>query len=167
MNHSTRDLTKYMAAPVTQFLELRHPNDKGTGSALRIAYVRELGAKSRTLTVAIAPQNCGGGVPFVWDCGVSFALDFTDAAHVLQVFRGECESINEHKGLFHTTLDATNVFQMKHDILPTFGYVIEISNQFTDTHEIHRGRFVLTPAESLGLCEAISGMMSKLAALEY
>lgn len=167
MNHSTRDLTKYMAATVTQFLELRHPNAKGTGSALRIAYVRELGAKSRTLTVAIAPQNCGGGEPFVWESGVSYALDFTDAAHMLQVFRGECESIHEGKGLFQPTEDATNVFQLNHDISATFGYAVEISNHFKVPHDICRGRFVLTPAESLGLCEAISGMMSKLAALEY
>ena len=165
MNHSTRDLMNYMAAPVTPYMELRHPNVKGTGTALRMAYVRELGQKARTLTVAIAPQSCDGN--FAWACGVSFALDFTDAAHVLQVFRGECESIHDGKGLFQQTLDATNVLRMNHDLSATFGYAVEISNQFTDTHDINRGRFILTPAESLGLCEAISGMMSKLASLEY
>lgn len=165
MNHSTRDLTKYMAAPVTQYLELRHPNAKGTGTALRIAYVRELGQKARTLTVAIAPQSCDGN--FAWACGVSYALDFLDAAHVLQVFRGECESIHDGKGLFQKTADANNVFQLNHDISATFGYAVEIRNSFTDSRDINRGRFVLTPAESLGLCEAIGGMMSKLAALEY
>jgi len=70
----------------------------------------------------------------------------------------ECESIDGDHGLYHRTAKGMTNITLRHIIDPTPGYVLCVSFKPTDGDEA-RAQTFFTPAEALGLCEAISASM--------
>lgn len=149
-------------------LVLYHANGKGTGSAMKLElYPARVGdLDSGAIYATIAPQSTLGdrrSTPpnyprFDWDNALKVKLDFGDLTKILQVLRGETESINDGKGLIHCYADKWQRIGFRHVIEPLAGYsmdVMEASDKDEHTHMDRRMYFFLSNAEALGLSLAI------------
>ena len=152
-------------------LRFYQPNAKGTGCAM----VMKLRPKDATgggyIVVSFANQmtvgNPTGDNPTFpkFDCEncVDVVLDFNDLCVILQVLRGETESVYYGRGIFGKYKKRQRI-QLRHVIEPVCGYLFEV---FEDT-PANRGdcrhvSMFLSPAESLGVCESIAGSMYLIA----
>jgi hypothetical protein len=103
---------------------------------------------------------------FDWDNALKVKLDFTDLAKVLQVLRGETESIEDGKGLFHRYADKYQLIKFRHIIEPVCGYSLEVSETSTDADAQTSDRkayIFLSSAEALGLSLAIEHSFAAIA----
>lgn len=154
---------------------LYHANAKGTGCAVKLelvpADVDDNGNNiDGYIKMRLANQTSIGSrrgpnptyPTFGWDDAIEVKFDFNDLCKILQVFRGECESIDDGEGLFH--LDNTGRYHitMRHLVDPVTRYSLEVFH--TDSSGQNDGyfRFFFTPAESCGLCEAIADVMGTI-----
>ena len=157
-------------------LVIYHANGKGTGSAMKMElYPARVGdLDSGAIYATIAPQstfgNLGSTPPiyphFDWGNALKVKLDFTDLAKVLQVLRGEKESIDEGKGLFHRYADKCQVIKFRHMIEPVCGYSLEVSETSADADAQTSDRkayIFLFSAEALGLSLAIEHSFAAIA----
>ena len=96
---------------------------------------------------------------FDWENAVSVKLDFSDLCKMLQVFRGECESLEEGRGLYHRTARATTKIVLRHLVDPVAGYSFELYRTPAQGEET-RTHILFSPWEALGLAEAIAGSMA-------
>ena len=152
-------------------LEFYHPNGKGTGCAMVMALSPADSTQNGFIAVSIANQltvgNPTGDNPtyptFDWENSVDFVLDFNDLCAILQVLRGETESIREGCGIFHKHNECWQKIQLRHQIDPVCGYMFEVFETPANGDEEKRVHMFLSPAESLGICESISGSMYLIA----
>lgn len=154
-------------------LAFYHPNTKGTGCAIAFELNPATAEYEGFIRCSFANQmtigNPRGGNPiypkFDWENDVVVRLGFDDLCKMLQVFRGECESINDGKGLFHGTGKCTNMIQLRHIIDPVCGYKFSVSHIERDarTSGETRSTILLSNSEALGLCEAITGSLYLIA----
>ena len=101
---------------------------------------------------------------FDWENRVDVVLDFNDLCAILQVLRGETESIREGRGIFRKYKECSQRIQLRHVIEPAYGYLFEVFEGIPANRADDRClRMFLSPAESLGLCEAIHGSMYLIA----
>lgn len=130
-------------------LTIYHPSPLGVDSALRLKLIPFEYEKpnSGKLVITIALHD---GADYDWSRALYENLDFEDVSRMLQVFRGETESINDGAGITHWW---THKFNMSHVIC---GYKMMLSDG-NRTYE-----FMLKPAEALGISLAIEQSMSKL-----
>ena len=148
-------------------LEFYHPNAKGTGCAMAMALRPADSTRNGFVSVSIASQmtvgNPTGDSPtfptFDWDNKVDVVLDFDALCAILQVLRGETESIREGRGIFHKYKECCQKIQMRHLIDPVCGYSFEVLETSANSSDEKRVRMLLSPAESLGICESIAGSM--------
>ena len=156
--------------PVGQFrpkLAFFHANAKGTGCAstleLHPAHDDTDGCIMLTVANQMTVGNRMGPNPtfprFDWENRICVKLDFNDLCAMLQVFRGECESINGDHGLYHRTAKAATKIQLRHLVDPVSGYSLEVYRTPTGGGEESRAHLLLNTAEALGLCESITGAM--------
>jgi len=157
--------------PVGQFrpsFRFYHANLKGTGSAIKMdlhpAHDDEDGCIMLTIANQMTVGNRRAEVPtystFDWNNSISVKLDFSDLTQMLQVFRGECESINEGKGLCHVSVRGMTSIRLAHLVDPVSGYMLDIGRKGNrEDGDGTRARFMFSPAEALGLCEAIAGSL--------
>lgn len=154
---------------------LYHTNAKGTGCAIKMGlvpadvdddghsvdgYIRMRLANQMTIG---NPRGPNPTYPrFDWENVIEVDLNFDDLCKILQVFRGECENINDGKGLFHSDSTGRYRVTMSHHIDPVHGYSLEVSHTDSHGNEDSRSRFFFTPAESCGICEAIAGVMGTI-----
>ena len=107
-----------------------HPNQKGTGSAVRFQLVPTDAEHDGGIILEIARQKTVGGVPsFDWDNKLNFMLGFIDLAKMMQVFRGETESIdplNPDRGIFHITDKHIKEMRLFHRLDPYSGYLMSV-----------------------------------------
>ena len=96
---------------------------------------------------------------FDWENRICVKLDFNDLCAMLQVLRGECESINGDHGLYHRTAKASTKIQLRHQIDPVSGYSLELYKTSAGGGEESHAHLLLSSAEALGLCESIAGAM--------
>ena len=152
-------------------LEFCHPNAKGTGCAMAMALRPAYSTHNGFVAVSIANQmtvgNPNGDNPtfpkFDWDNRVDVVLDFNDLCVILQVLRGETESIGNGHGIFHRYKKCCQAIKLSHIVEPVCGYsfdVFETSENSSDEKRVH---MLLSPAESLGICESIAGSMYLIA----
>lgn len=134
-------------------LKIFHPNAKGTGWVLKISEM------TTGTMFQIFPQGPSkGGFPsFDWEAGVSFVAEWRDLAKVLMVFRGECESLDDGKGVSYTSALGWSRLMLRHVIEPVHCYVMEVYEKREDVE--NRGIFSLSPAEALGLSLIIEGVL--------
>lgn len=144
-------------------LALFHASPKGTGGAIKMtlhpAHDDTDGCIMLTMANQLTIGNRQGPNPvypkFDWDGKLTVKLDFTDLTKMLQVFRGECESIEDGKGLYHTTAQFTTVINLRHIIEPTPLYSLELYRTSRDGKNESRARFLMSPSEALGVSLAI------------
>ena len=151
---------------MTPTLTMYHPNGKGTGSAIRLelhpAHDDTAGSIMATIAMQLATGDRPGTVPvyprFDWKGAITVKLDFTDICKMLQVFRGECESLEDGRGLFHQSTRGTTKIMLRHLVEPIHGYMLEV---YRNTHgsEDSNARIFLSPYEALGLATAIESSM--------
>lgn len=146
---------------------LYHASPRGTGSAVKMSLHPAHGTVDGCIAVTIANQMTIGDATkpqpvyprFGFDNATSVNLDFNDLCKVLQVFRGECESIEDGKGIFHCSASGTTKINLRHVIDPVCGYSFEIHHNIRGSGEERSHRFFFNSAEACGLTEAISTVM--------
>lgn len=145
-----------------------HPNGKGTGSAMKLELHPAHDQVDGCIMMHLANQsetgNRLGPTPtfpkFDWEGGIVVKLDFNDLCRILQVLRGECESVEEGRGLYHRTPKASTRICFRHLLEGLCGYSFEVYRTASADGRETRAHFILNPAEALGICEAIAGSMS-------
>lgn len=136
-------------------LKMFHPNAKGTGACLKISET------PTDIMLQVFPQGPSkGGFPsFNWDHPITFIADWCDLAKMLMVFRGECESIEDGKGLLYTHDARWSRLILRHVIEPVHCYALEIYERNSDDVE-SRGIVRLLTAEALGLSLVFEGILN-------
>ena len=148
-------------------LAFYHANSRGTGGAVSMDLHPAHGNKDGCIMMRIANQmtigNRQGPNPtfprFDWENAIVVKLGFDDLCQILQVFRGECESVGDGKGLIHVTAKASTSIRLRHMIEPVTGYSLEVYRTSRNGGEESRAHLLLSSAEALGLCESIAGAM--------
>ena len=153
-------------------LRFYHPNGKGTGCAMVMKLRPADAAQDGFIVVSFANQmtvgNPTGDNPtyptFDWENRVDVVLDFNDLCAILQVLRGETESIREGRGIFHKYNACCQTIKFSHIVEPSCGYLFDVFEDIpANGGDSRRVRMLLSPAESLGIFEAISGSMHLIA----
>lgn len=148
-------------------LRFFHPNAKGTGCAVEMNLHPAHDLVDGSIMVRVANQMTVGdrmaAIPtfprFDWENPVCVKLDFSDLCKILQVFRGECESLENDQGLVHRSPSGMTRIVLRHLVDPVAGYSFEIYRTPPQGEEM-RTHIFFRPWEALGLCEAIAGSMS-------
>ena len=148
-------------------LAFYHANSRGTGGAVSMDLHPAHGNKDGCIMMRIANQmtigNRQGPNPtfprFDWENAIVVKLGFDDLCQILQVFRGECESVGDGKGLIHVTAKASTSIRLRHMIEPVKGYSLEVYRTSRNGGEESRAHILFSNAEAVGLCEAIAGSM--------
>lgn len=149
-------------------LRFYHPNGKGSGGAVEMNLHPAHDNVGGSIMMKIANQTSvgdrSGATPtyarFDWDNAICVKFDFNDLCRMLQVLRGECESIDGDRGLYHQTSRAATKIQLRHITEPVSGYSLDVFRSSREDGASRHGRIVLTAAEALGLSEAIAGSMA-------
>ena len=152
-------------------LRLYHPNAKGTGCAMVMKLRPADATQDGFIVVSFANQttvgNPTGDNPtfptFDWENRVDVVLDFHDLCAILQVLRGETESIREGRGIFRKYKECSQRIQLHHVVEPECGYLFEVFDKPANGGEEKRARMFLSTAESLGICESVAGSMYLIA----
>lgn len=152
----------------TPKLALYHPNGKGTGSAILIELHPAHGMNAGALFFRISNQktvgSCHTPPTFDWTYSTTVRMDFVDLSKMLQVFRGETESIEGDRGIYHRSAKITQVIRFDHKVEPYGHYALRVATKGIEEGDEERiYSFNFTPAEALGLCEAIAGSMPVIA----
>lgn len=141
-----------------------HANSKGTGCALSVKLFRADEERDGYYEFRLANQMTVGDrfganptLPtFDWDNSIDFNVGFVEVCKLLQVLRGETEDIDDGKGMRIMSEKTNTIFKFRHVIDHVFGYHIDVSQRASSGYESY-ATMLLSPAESLGLCEAIAG----------
>lgn len=147
-------------------LFLYHANAKGNGCAMGVELRPTQKERRGCVVMTFANQICQDLMfpRFDWDGAVEVKLYLVDVARVLQVFRGECESICDGKGIYiRSSASGYGVrYDVRHVIEPICGYVFEAYRVDASGEETSR-RIALSSAEALALCLALENSMGILA----
>ena len=129
MNNETNNKT--MPPPVTYRPKLAfyHASPKGTGCAATLELHPAHDDVDGSIWLCAANQmtigNRMGPNPtfprFDWENRICVKLDFNDLCAMLQVFRGECESLEDGRGLFHQSPRGTTKIVLAHSVEPKQG----------------------------------------------
>ena len=152
-------------------LRLYHPNGKGTGCAMAMALRPADSAGGGYIAVFFANQMTVGNPTeakptfptFDWENCVDVVRDFNDLCAILQVLRGETESVFEGRGIFHKYKKCCQNIRLSHLVDPVCGYLLEVVEASANGGGDKRMRMLLSPAESLGIYESIEGSMCLIA----
>lgn len=157
--------------PVGQFrpnMCFYHANPKGTGSAVKMNLHPAHDNTDGCIMLTIANQLTVGDrraerptfSTFDWENAICVKLDFNDLVQILQVFRGESESIGDGKGLYHVSAKGSTSIRLAHLVEPVAGYMLDLCRRAAGAEgDGVRARFLFSPAEALGLCEAVAGSL--------
>lgn len=150
-------------------LNFYHANAKGTGCAVKFelhpAHDRTDGSifmsLARQLTVGERTNGRQTFPRFDWENKLVVKLDFSDLSKMLMVFRGECENLEDNKGLFHSAPGHSTRICLRHLLEPIQGYSLEVYRSYKGAEGRESGaHIILYPHEALGLCESIAGAMA-------
>ena len=144
-------------------LALYHASSKGTGGAIKMSLHPAHDDTDGSIMLTVANQltvgDCRGPNPtyqkFDWEGSITVKLDFNDLTKMLQVFRGETESLEDGKGLFHVTAQFSTGICLRHIVDPTPCYSLELYRTTRDGKGESRARFLMFPNEALGVSLAI------------
>lgn len=161
-NSATRQTPPYRPS-----LRFFHPSPKGNGGALKMELHPAHGNVDGSIWVKAANQmtiGCHAGPNptfprFDWENAITVKLDFSDLCKMLQVFRGECESLENDLGICHRSSMGMTRIKLRHLIGQVQGYSFELYR--TPAHgEETRTHILFRDWEALGIEEAIAGSMS-------
>ena len=148
-------------------LSIYKPNAKGTGAAIRLTLHPAHDDTDGSIMMSVANQmtigNRMGPNPtfprFDWENKATVRLGFDDLSRFLQVLRGECEEINEGKGIWHRSPVGETIIRFRHILDPISGYDLELFRRKNNEDYEMRYHFLMTPNEAIGICEAITQAM--------
>ncbi len=151
-------------------LSLFHPNAKGTGGAVKFELHPAHDDVDGSIWVQLANQltvgDPRGTTPvyprFDWDGAVCVKLDFTDLTKMIQVFRGQIESLENGKGLCHRGARGIAHVHLRRMVEPRPGYMLEIYRTGIGDAGDVSGRIFLQEHEAIGLLLAIEGSMATI-----
>ena len=166
MNPSLRDVPPTPARPRLAFF---HANPRGTGGALMLDLRPARGLDEGCIMMTLASQltvgDRRGPTPvyptFDMENRMVVKLGFLDLAKMLLVFRGECESIDGDRGLYHQAPRFATRITLRHLVEAGGGYAIDVFRSAPGQEDRHAG-IVLAPAEALGLSKAVEGSLGVL-----
>lgn len=147
---------------------LYHANAKGTGSALKMELHPAHDDIDGSIFLTLACQKTVGSAQsqnptfstFDWEMAMVVKLDFTDLTQILQVFRGELESVNNDRGLYHRAPSFNTVIKLRHVLEGAGGYALELYRNTRGNPDGDRsGYFFFSASEALGLSRAIEGAL--------
>ena len=144
-------------------LAFYHANAKGTGCALKLSLHPAHDDTDGCIMMTMANQLTIGDrmapnpvfPKFDWDGRLTVKLDFSDLTRIVQVFRGERESIEDGKGIYHRTARFLTRIVLRHMVEPMAGYSLELYRTSNDGKDESNARIILSDAEALGLGLAI------------
>lgn len=142
---------------------LYKPNPKGTGCAMELelhpAHDQTEGSIMARLANQMTIGDRRGPNPtyprFDWENSICVKLGFSDLAKMLQVFRGECEALEEGKGLYHRSPRGLTRISLRHLIEAAPGYSFEVSRSSGEGRDGLRARILIAQHEAIGLVAAI------------
>ena len=141
-------------------------NAKGTGSAMKMELHPAHGDTAGCIMMSLASQKTVGDYrgpnpiypTFDWENAICVRLDFIDLSKMLQVFRGEYESIEDGRGLVHRLPSGLTYVRLEHLVEPIPGYRLDV--KLCDGVVIVEQRsIILMPYEALGLVAAIESSL--------
>ena len=141
-------------------------NAKGTGSAMKMELHPAHGDTAGCIMMSLASQKTVGDYrgpnpiypTFDWENAICVRLDFIDLSKMLQVFRGECESIEDGRGLVHRSPSGLTYIRLEHLVEPIPGYKLELEF-FAGAGSVEKRTIMLAPCEALGLVAAIESSL--------
>lgn len=147
-------------------LALYKANAKCTGCAMKMELHPAHGDTAGSIMMSLASQKTVGDFrgpnpiypTFDWENPITVKLDFTDLAKMLQVFRGECESIEEGRGLVHRSPKGLTYIKLEHLVEPIPGYKLEVKFSAV-AGSVEQRTIMLAPYEALGLTAAIESSL--------
>lgn len=150
-------------------LSFFHASPRGTGCAMMLELLPAHGLTEGCIMMTLANQLTIGDrrgpnpvyPTFDMENRMVVKLGFLDLAKMLQVFRGECETIDEDKGLYHRTAKFTSRITLRHVIEVSSGYALDIFRYGGGVEDQHAG-IVLSSAEAMGLAKAIEDSLGVL-----
>jgi hypothetical protein len=148
-------------------LAFYHPNAKGTGCAVKFSLHPAHGDTAGSIFLSAANQLTVGSrgaervfPKFDWENRICVKLDFTDLCKMLQVLRGECESIDDGRGLYHRRPGASTAIKFRHVVEPDSCYSLELyRNSGGEGADSVSAHILFGQAEALGLSEVFSRML--------
>ena len=147
-------------------LTLYKANAKCTGCAMKMDLHPAHDQTSGSIMMSLASQKTVGDYrgpnpiypTFDWENPITVKLDFIDLSKMLQVFRGECESIEDGRGLVHRSPSGLTYIKLEHLVEPIPGYRLDV--KLCDGVVIVEQRTImLAPCEALGLVAAIESSL--------
>ena len=147
-------------------LTLYRANAKGTGSAMKMELHPAHGQTGGSIMMSLASQKTVGDYrgpnpiypTFDWENAICVKLDFIDLSKMLQVFRGEYESIEEGRGLVHRSPSGLTYIKLAHLIEPIPGYKLDVK-LCNGVVIVEQRSIMLAPYEALGLTAAIESSL--------
>ena len=143
--------------PQRATLALFHPNAKGTGCAVKMSVVPATCFTEGGLAVSLVKQEDG----FIWNNSLDVFLQFDDVSKVLQVLRGETESIDEGKGLYEKSGELSLLLTFRHCLEPVSGYRLDVCQSLEGKKS--NATMFFSPSEAIGLSIALENSMSAIA----
>lgn len=143
-------------------------NGRGTGSAVHLELHPAHDDVDGSIFLTLACQKTVGNVQaptptystFAWDTAMTVKLDFNDLTQILQVFRGEVESVNNDRGLYHQSQGVCTTIKFHHVLEGSGGYALELYRSTPGRPNADRnGFFFFSNAEALGLSAAIENSL--------
>lgn len=150
-------------------LSFFHANARGTGCALMLELRPAHGVTEGSIMMTLASQLTVGDrrgpnpvyPTFDMENRMVVKLGFMDIAKMLQVFRGECESIEDGKGLIHRTARLSSRITLRHMVEPVAGYMLDVFRTAEGREDQHAG-IMLSPPEAMGLAMAVEASLGVL-----
>ena len=141
-------------------------NAKCTGCAMKMELHPAHDQTSGCIMMSLASQKTVGDYrgpnptfpTFDWENPITVKLDFTDLSKMLQVFRGEYESIEEGRGLVHRSPSGLAYIRLAHLVEPIPGYRLEVEF-YAGALRVEKRTVMLAPYEALGLVAAIESSL--------
>lgn len=162
MENNSRKDRKYRPA-----LVFYHANARGTGCALKMEMNPATENKEGSIWVSGSNQKSIEEMRtktkvyprFDWQNSVSVKLGFDDLCSILQVLRGEMESINGDRGLYHVAYGKTTRIVFSHMTTLDGGFRFSVYRYGQTESDEAQMNFIFTPSEAVGLESVISGAM--------
>ena len=147
-------------------LTLYKANAKCTGCAMKMELHPAHGDTAGCIMMSLASQKTVGDYrgpnpiypTFDWENAICVKLDFIDLSKMLQVFRGECESIEDGRGLVHRSPEGLAYINLAHKVDPIPGYRLDV-NLCDGVVIVEQRSIILMPCEALGLTAAIESSL--------
>ena len=163
-----REMHERPVYPVRPRLAFYHPNGKCTGGAVAFelspAAGREEGGVFMTMVSQLTVGDRRAPEPtfptFDWENRITVFLGFSDLCKLLQVLRGECESLENGKGVFHQSSRFNTKITFRHLVEPVQGYSLEVFRSEIKGQGEWRSHILISPWEAVGLAEALAGAMT-------